>query len=75
LTDFDGKPMNAPTDVQQNVVNATVEELNQINKDKEVVTYQAVSKADKTGSTEKSATSELDTVSMVRQRLINQGKI
>ena len=75
LTDFDGKPMNAPTDVQQDVVNATVEELNQINKDKEVVTYQDVSKANKTGSTEKSATSEVDTVSMVRQRLINQGKI
>lgn len=75
LTDFDGKPMNAPTEVQQNVVDSTVEELNQINRDKEVVTYQAVSEADKTGSAEQSATSKQVVANAVRQKLINQGKI
>ncbi len=42
LTDFDGNPMNAPAEVQTKVVTETVNELNETNRDKEVVSTERV---------------------------------
>lgn len=83
LTDFDGKPMNAPAEVQNQVVNNTVNEMNETNADKEVVKTEkvrvastVVEKSTTTGQQNiQSGTKTTFTSSVVRQQLISRGKI
>lgn len=71
LTDFDGNPMNAPADIQNQAVNGAVTEMNETNQDKEVVKTERV-KVVSDSNTEKTTTTRTTgrtTVSAVRQRL------
>ena len=76
LTDFDGKPMNAPTEVQERVVKETVTELNETNRDKEVVTTHKVPVETKTTTTQTTSRTTVSAADRaVRQRLMDRGKI
>lgn len=67
LTDFDGKPMNAPTEVQERVVNETVTELNETNQDKEVVKTEKVKVVSGSGTDKTTQTTNRTTVSTIGQ--------
>ena len=79
LTDFDGKPMNAPTDVQNNTANSAMSELNESNTDKEVVTTKRVAvgteykKESQTIQTSEKTSQVVNRV--YRERLMERGKI
>ena len=75
LTDFDGKPMNAPTEVQNQAVNGAVTEMNETNRDKEVVTTHRVPVESKTTTQTTTVRSSATVNTAFREKLMERGKI